>query len=886
MAATFPYEADVALIDGSTALLRTARPADRPGLLALMEGLSTESLYFRFFMVPRNADREVDRLLRGKNVTTLVADARTRLLGVASYVRCQEEGDSAEVAFAVADDVQGHGIGTKLLSGLADLATLQGLRRFSADVLGDNHRMLQLFRDSGFGIQQTTSAGVCHLSLDLAATPAREKRSALRAQVSASASIGHFFQPRSVVVVGASRHRGKIGAEVLHNLAAFGFPGTLFAVHPVMREIQGVATFPNVTALPEAPDLAIICVPAKDVRSVVGDCIKKGVKSVVVLTAGFGETGESGRELEAQLLRDVRDAGIRMVGPNCMGLLNTATRLNATFSPVTPPAGRVAMLSQSGALGLAILEHARRLEIGLSTFVSVGNKTDVSGNDLLQYWEQDPNTDIILLYLESFGNPRKFSQVARRLARTKPIVAVKAGRSHVGARAAASHTGALAASDTVVDALLHQCGVIRTDTMEELFDVTRVLAQQPVPRGRRVAILTNAGGPGILAADACAARGLDVTELSPETMSSLRELLPAAASVMNPVDMIATASPQQYERALTAVLRDEHVDGAIVIFISPAVTAGEDIATAVARARLADTTKPVLAVFMGSEPAAELLKPVPAFVFPEAAVAALSRVAKYGEWRASPAGTIPEFTGIDLHRARRVVTNVLDRGGGWATPREAARLLSSIGIDQARGTEAASEEQAVEAAQAIGYPVALKAFGPDIVHKTERKAVQLDLADAASVRKAFGTFKSSLGTAMSGVLVQEMVDSGVEMLVGSIDDPSFGPVIACGFGGTLAEVVADTAFRIAPLTNLDAESMIQGLRCARLLQGYRGGPAADIRSLQEVVLRLSALVVMCPEIHEIEINPLRVLQEGARALDVRVRIAAPAVRPGLRRVEY
>ena len=877
----------VALKDGSTVLMRPIKAGDRDALFALMTGLSKESTYFRFFTTPRSADAEVVRLMGADGVSTVavVADAGERLAGVASFVRA---GDTAELSFAVADDLQGHGIGTRLLESLASEARPRGIQRFEAYVLCDNTRMLQVFRDFGFALEQKVEAGVYHISFNLSPTQAIEDRSAFRARASALASMRAFFEPRGVTIVGASTQRGKIGAEVLRSLLTQGYTGRITVVHPAASTIQGVPAYPRVTSIPEPPDLAVISVPAGQVRQVMADCIEARVKAVVVLTAGFGETGEEGRALERDLLDQVRRAGIRMVGPNCMGLLNThpAVRLNATFSPVMPPHGRVAMLSQSGALGLAILEHARRLQIGLSTFVSVGNKADVSGNDLLQYWEQDSNTDVILLYLESFGNPRKFSQIARRLARHKPIVAVKAGRSRVGARAAASHTGALAASDVVVDALLQQCGVIRTDTMEELFDVTRVLAGQPLPRGRRVAILTNAGGPGILAADACAAKGLDVTTLAPVTTRTLRKFLPPAATVTNPVDMIATATPEQYESALEAVLTDDNVDSAIVIYISPAVTGSEDIAHAIVRARGADPTKPVLAVFMGSEPAAELLRPIPSFVFPESAVAALARIARYGEWRSSPEGHVPDQAGTGLDRARSIVEGVLARGGGWARPDEAARLIAAIGVSVARGLEASTESDAVNAAESIEYPVALKAAGPDIVHKTERKAVQLDLGDETAVRSAFRMLKSSLGDAMTGAYVQEMAGGGIEMLVGAVDDPAFGPVIACGLGGTTAELFADTAFRVAPLTDLDANAMIKALRCSRLLAGYRGAPASDTAALQEVILRLSALVTAIPAIREIEINPLLVLTTGVRALDVRVRVEPPAIPADDRRVNY
>ena len=716
------------------------------------------------------------------------------------------------------------------------------------------------------GMSSTISAG------SLTPTESQPSRNAEAAVV---ASIRPLFHPRAVAVVGASPSRGKIGAEILHNLVNTGFTGQLFAVHPTATSIGGVPTVTRVVDIPSPVDLAVIAVPAVAVPAVVDDCIAKGVQAVVIISAGFGETGDQGRAIEADILAAVRKAGIRMVGPNCMGLLNTspAVRLNATFSPVFPPVGRVAMLSQSGALGLAILDHARRLQIGLSTFVSVGNKADVSTNDLLQYWGQDPETDVVLLYLESFGNPRKFSQIARRLSRRKPIVAVKAGRSKVGARAASSHTGALAARDDVVDALFRQCGVIRTDTIEELFDVARLLSQQPVPAGRRVAIVTNAGGPGILAADACSARGLELPPLSAATIETLRLLLPAAASITNPIDMLASATPDQYERTLKAVLADHGIDSVITMFIPPLVTAGDDVANAVRRAAAAHPTKTVLSVFMGSAPAAGLLRPVPSFVYPEPAAAALSRVTRYAEWRRAPEGTVPTAPDLDTGRARAIVRDVLARGGGWAQPEEAGRLIAAAAIPCLRGEEAVNEDAAVAAARRIGYPVALKVFGPAVVHKTELDAIRLGVDTDEHVRTTYREFLSRLGDAMTGVFVQEMAGAGVDMLIGAIDDPSFGPVIACAFGGTTAELLADSAIRLGPLTDLDAGAMVSALKSAPLLRGYRGQRVADEAALRQALLQLSALVMLCPEIQEIDINPLRVLPVGVRALDVRVRIA-------------
>jgi acyl-CoA synthetase (NDP forming) len=579
---------------------------------------------------------------------------------------------------------------------------------------------------------------------------------------------------------------------------------------------------------------------------------------------------------------------MRLVGPNCMGVLNTAgdVRLNATFAPVYPPAGRVAMSTQSGALGLAVLDYARDLGIGLSTFVSVGNKADVSSNDLIQYWATDPNTAVILLYLESFGNPRKFSQIARRVGRRKPIVAVKSGRSTSGARAASSHTGALASSDAIVDALFRQAGVIRTATLEEMFDAARLLATQPLPRGRRVAILTNAGGPGILAADACEAAGLVLPPLSTSSVESLRSFLPPAASIGNPVDMIASATADHYERALTTLLDDDGIDSVLIIFIPPLVTKGEDVAAAITRVTADRHAKPILAIFMSAQPAGQLLDPIPAFRFPEAAAVALAHASAYAGWRQQPAIPPPVFADIDKDAARTIVDRTLQTGGGWLAPDDCQALLSAVGIPAASSRTAATEDAAVEAAEQIGYPVVLKAVGPAILHKTEFGGVRLGLKAASDVRQAWRDLTGRIGDAMTGGLVQEMVTGGVEMLVGAVEDPIFGPVLACATGGTIAELLSDMQFRLHPLNERDAEAMIEGLRGAKLLRGYRGAAPADEAALRDALLRLSALIEICPEIVELDVNPLTVLSRGVRALDARVRVERPKPRPSSRRVSY
>ena len=696
------------------------------------------------------------------------------------------------------------------------------------------------------------------------------------------ASMTSFFAPRAVAVIGASRDPGHIGSAVLHNLRTCGFHGQLVAVHPSAAWLHGVPSYPRATAIPHDVDLAIVSVPAAAVEAVIDDCLVKGIHAICVISAGFGEIGEEGRGREQAIVEKVRAAGGRLIGPNCMGLLNTdpAISLNATFAPAYPPAGSIALSSQSGALGVAILDYAKQLNIGISTFVSVGNKADVSGNDLLEYWESDPRTNVILLYLESFGNPAKFSRLARRISRTKPIAALKSGRSTAGALAAASHTGALAASDDFVDALFHQSGVIRTETITELFDVATLLSQQPLPAGRRVAILTNAGGPGILAADACQARGLTVATLSAGTEAGLRTFLPHAAGLHDPVDMLASATPEQYGRALALLLADPGVDSAIAIFIPPLVTDPDAVAAAIADAA-ARQGKPVCGVFMRSQAAPAALAGIPCFAFPEPAAIALAKVAEYGEWRARPVGERAQLNDLQLVLARGVVDGALRRGGGWLTSIEANALLAAVGIPTPRSYCVHSVDEAARAATRLGFPVVVKAVGAQLLHKTEHRAVRLHLASERAVRSAAGELLQSLGDRVECLLVQRMVEGGAEMMIGAIDDPTFGHAIVCGSGGVLVDLLADSACRLHPLTRQDADLMVNGLKGVRLLRGYRGAAAADEAAFRDAILRISALVEQCPEIRELDVNPLKVLADGVSAVDVRVRVSAtppPAAR--------
>ena len=879
---------DVVLRDGSTVCVRQVTVADVDTLREFLISLSSESLYFRFLGICALTRDRVRALVDNPGGTAIAAESGGRVVAFAGFYRDPAHGDRAEVAFAVADALQGHGIGTRLLEYLAGLAREQGIRTFDAYVLAGNRRMLDVFRDSGFAMTTVNERGVLQVSLSLLVTPAFEAKSATRSQAAATASMKAFFEPRGVAVIGANRERGKIGSEILHNLVTAGFRGAIVPVHPTAPEIEGLRAYPRIADIPGAIDLALVVVPAAQVQTAVDDCLARGIRAICVISAGFSECDADGQARERLLLERVREAGCRLIGPNCMGLLNTnpAVRLNATFSPVYPPAGNVAMSTQSGALGLAILDYARRLDIGISSFVSVGNKADVSGNDLIQYWADDPSTGVILLYLESFGNPKRFAEIARRVGRSKPIVAVKAGRSNAGARAAASHTGALATSDAVVDALFRQAGIIRTERLEELFDVAALLSHQPIPRGARVAILTNAGGPGILAADACEANGLELPSLSDATRAELRAFLPAAASVGNPVDMLASAPADHYRRALAAILRDESVDSVVVIFIPPLVTEPDAVAAAIVEGARGEHGKPVLGVFMRAEGAPAALRPVPCYSFPESAALALARVTTYGRWRARPAVPPPSLDRFTRGSIRAIVEQVLGRGGGWTTAEEAASLLGAAGIPCAPARVVGTADSAVLAAAALGYPVALKALGPTLLHKTERRAVSLNLSDDAALRAAFDDFSNRFAGEMTSVLVQRMVPAGVEMIVGALQDPLFGPLIACGTGGVLVDLLADSAFRLHPLTEPDTVEMIDQLKGARLLRGYRGATPADEAALRDVLLRVSELVTAAPEILELDLNPVMVTAAGACVADARVRIEHPRPQGNYRRVAY
>ncbi len=880
--------ADVVLRDGSTVRIRPARADDQDRVEDYLIGLSPETRQLRFWGASIDvrdvARRAVD--VDYKDHMTLLAltgGDRGKVVGGTQYVRM--DGGRAEVSVSVADEWQGQGLGSILIGHLAQAASENDITILWGDVLPENHRMINMLRRIGFPLSIRATPGAIEVEFPTSITDqAIEQFEEREAQASINA-IRSFLAPASVAVIGASRDPSSIGGVLFRNLIEADFNGPVYPVNPKADVIHGVPAYGSVLDTPGPVDVAFIVVPARVVVQVARECGEKGVRGLVVISSGFAEVGGDGPLLQRELVSICRAYGMRLIGPNCMGIINTdpEVRLNGTFATLRAPQGRVGFMSQSGALGLAVMEYAARLDLGLSTFVSVGNKADVSGNDLLCYWDADERTDVILLYLESFGNPRRFSRLARRIGKHKPIVAVKSGRSAAGARAVASHTGALlAASDVTIDALFRQCGVIRTDTLEEMFDLATLLANQTTPRGDRVAIITNGGGLGILCADTCEAHGLNVPALSDDTVEELRGFLPHAASATNPVDMIASATGEDYGRTIRTVAEDPGIDAIIVIYIPPLAIQAPEIARGILHA-IGDIGGriPVLTTFMSAKGIPEELRApglrVPSFAFPEQAAIALAHAARYGRWLARPEGEIPRFPDVRTDEGASILASALHRGPGWLAPDEIERLLSCYALPMAHARLAATPEDAGAAAAELGGPVALKGVGPKIVHKTEIGGVRLALSGAEEVARAAREMAGAIeaqGLSIEAFIVQPMVE-GVEMLVGVVHDPLFGPVVACGAGGTAVELVRDVAVRITPLSDLDAAEMVRSLATFPLLDGYRGAPKPDVSALEDVLLRVGAMVEAHPEIGEMDLNPVMVQEHGAVVVDARIRAEAP-----------
>lgn len=896
------WEADVVLSDGGTVHVRPIRPSDAEAIQALHHRLSADTIYLRFFSVlPKLSPAMLGRFVNVDYVDrlALVAELGEELIGVARYDRLPIQaghtgGAEAEVAFTVDDAHQSRGIGTILLEHLAAAAKHAGISRFVAETLPQNRRMLRVFHDAGFDDEQTFADGVVRVAFGIEPTEASVHAMHDRERQAAARSIHRLLAPRSVAVIGASSRAGSVGHRLMRNLLEGNFGGPVYPVHPTAHYVASVRAYPSVLDVPDDVDLAVIGVAAAKVPEVVEACARKHVGGLVIVSSGFAERDDQGADLERQLVATARRNGMRMIGPNCIGVVNTdpTVNLNASFSPVRPVRGRIGFMSQSGGLGVVLMAEMANRGLGVSTFVSAGNKADVSGNDLLQYWDGDDNTDIVLMYLESFGNPRTFARVARRFSRAKPIVAVKSGRSRAGSRAASLHTAAQASTDIAVDALFRQTGVIRVDTIEELFDVAQVLATQPLPAGRGVAIVANAGGPGVMCADTCEAAGLIVPELSPATQTRLRRFVKPGAVVSNPVDLDPEGGPEDFQQALGAVLADQVVDAAIAIFVTPSAPPLDQVAAAISGAAATSTNKPVLASILGQRLVLPgVAPPVASFAFPEAAARALAQVAKYAEWQRRPEGNFPVFADVDHQAARLLVGTALAqhlavandaasrRAGIWLEAESAMQLMGAYHVPVVATQHVGSAEEAVAAADAIGYPVVLKASAPEVARVRDAGGVRLGLTDAAELTAAYREVQAALAEHVVAMVVQAMAEPGIETVVEVVQDELFGPLVAFGSGGIVGQLVNDLAFRALPLSDLDARELVTSVRAAPLLLGRLGASGADLAALEQLLLRVGRLVEDLPEVAELSLDPVIAAPGGASAAGVRVRLAPSEPHP-------
>jgi acyl-CoA synthetase (NDP forming)/GNAT superfamily N-acetyltransferase len=863
--------------DGGIVRIRPACVDDEDALHELCRLSSDRTLFLRFFSLNRRAaDRYLTSMARPSDAdhVALVAEAGGQVVAIAGWERVTD--DTAEVALLVADAHQVRGIGTLLLEELARRARFHGIGRLVADVLPENRRMLGVFAASGLHAVNDVEAGVVHsfltTELDVEALARMDEREGL-AEV---ASLEPLFAPRHVAVIGASRTPGGVGREVLRNIMSGGFTGGVHVVNPNALEVAGLPSHARVGDVPQPVDLAVIAVPVPQLLEVVADCGVAGVRAAVILTSGLGEAGDEGIRLQRQLLDLARLHSLRLVGPNCIGVVNTdpAVSLYAWFGATPVRAGRLAVATQSGAVGIAIADHAWRSGTGIASLISLGNKVDVSGNDLLLRWWKDERVGVIALYLESLGNPRKFARLARRIGVRTPVLVIKGGRSTSGQRAGMSHTAAASSPDTAVDALFAQSGVLRMDTVEELVDVARLVEGQPVPAGGRLAVVGNGGGVGVLAADAAQAHQLQVPSLSPVLRATLGE--PATD---NPIDLGALATPERLRLVLERVAASGEVDA---LLATVAVTRTNDAATMLAALTAADLGGlPLVVTLLGAGEHALTSVPLaggreaPVYPFPETAVRALGHVVQYGRWRRTPSGAVPSYTDVPREAVRRRVAATVGGGAAvWVDAQTATDLLTAYGIPVVPSRRATTAADACSAAEQLGFPVVLKTDVPHIVHKTEVNGVRTGLRDLAMVEQAFGDMVRRLG---GGVLVQPTATGVIELVAGVTREADFGAMVMVGLGGVLSDVLGDRTFRPSPLTDRDVREMLLGLRAAPLFSGYRGAPPVDLTVIEDLLLRLSALADDIADIAQLDLNPIMVGRGSAVVVDAKIQLA-PAVR--------
>lgn len=868
------WRADVLLRDGRVAHLRPVCPDDGVELVEFYSRVSDESKYLRFFAPhPKLSDKELRSFLSidyDRRVAFVVTLA-DQIIATGQYDAVADH--EAEVAFLVEDGHQGRGVGQLLLEHLAQAGRERNLRRFVADVLPENSRMLQIFREMGYRVDGTLADGVQRLSFALDATDTSIGVMRAREHRAEAASIERIFNAKSVAVVGASRRQDSIGQAMVRNLVLGDYSGQVYAVNQQAEAVSGLPAYSNVVDIPHDVDLAIIVVPADSVSEVVLDCAAKGVHGLVVISSGFAEFGPKGRQQQRKLLGLSRSYGLRLIGPNCLGIINTAPKmqLNASLAPTMPPRGRVGFFCQSGALGTAILESVSRRGLGLSTFVSAGNRADVSGNDLLQYWQEDPATEVILLYLESIGNPRKFSRIARRVSASKPIVAVKSGRSTQGVPVGHA-VKKTTAPQRAVDAMFRQAGVIQVETLDEMFDVAQVLAHQPLPRGNRIAVVGNSDAMGLLVADAAAE---------------------AALHVVDALSLGATADAEDFEKAVDAALVNPDIDALVVVYIPPLNTSGEEVADVLAAVG-EQSDKPIVSTFLGSEGVPELLRvpelggaagrgSVPSYSTPEAAVRALSRAVNYSKWAAREHGEVKP--GLD-HRtgdARALIHGVLSSAvrGAILSTDQVHQLLACYGIDLWTWINVHSKEEAVAAGEEFGWDVILKAGSEHLRARPDLAHVWRDIYTSDDMSMAWDSMSSWAGIRRDAqFFVQRRSPDGVPLAFSAVEDPLFGPLISFGLAGAPSQLLDDISYGIPPLTDVDAQMMIKDLRSSPLLYGYRGSDAVDVRAVQDVIQRLAALKDDLPEVAELDLEPVLVNSEGLTALSARAKIVPSSDRRG------
>ncbi len=871
-----PRPADVLLDDGRIAVIRPMVAADRDGLMALHDAAGDESLRLRFFAVNREGSHKyVDHLVAGSGdtVATLVATIGESIVGLATAERVST--GVAEAAFLVSDQEHRHGFGGLLLEHLAAACRDVGIQRFVADVLPDNTSMIRVFRDAGFTLSSRSEQGVVLVEMSTEASAAAVEVADRRESASEARSLAPLFHPRTVAVVGVRRDKAGLGHGVLASILEGGFAGDVYVVHPGLASIDGVRAVPHLTDVPGHVDIAVVAVPALRVLEAVQDAARAGVSTVVVISSGLGELGPEGAEMQRQLLRTAREHNIRLIGPNCLGVMvnDPDICLNATFSRSVPPSGGLAIASQSGGVGIALLDVARKLGVGVSSFISLGNKADVSGNDLLAAWLDDPVVTGAALYLESFGNAPKFARLARRFAERKPLLAVVGGRSASGQRGRASHTAAAATPGVGIDALFNQAGVIACASAEEMGRTALLLAEQPLPAGRRIAIVSNTGGLGVLAADAADVHGLEVPELSSDLRAELTGGVSGTTGMSNPIDLGAGASADNLNGVVGPLLASPEVDALLVVLVPTSVAPAKPLVDALAAARLRSPDKPVVLVGLGG--LGEGAAGVTTFHAVDDAVQALGHAERYAEWRATPRTTPePHDPGrADAARtAARALVNDIGAGSGWVDAEDLPVLLRPYGLEAVGGV-ARDPIDAARLSSEVGFPVVVKVADRDIVHKTDRGLVRVGLESADKVAAATRAFADELGRDDVPVLVQPVV-RGVEVALGVVREPGFGPLVMVAAGGVATGILDDRTFLLPPFTTTEAARAIRSLRIWPLLDGYRGATPIDTAGLEEIVVALGELALDVPEIAELDLNPVMCTPAGTALVDVKVRLAA------------